>query len=289
MKSHLFVLLIITLVLSSSSCRKKNAEPAVNIIFLHHSTGEHIWKGKPPSIFIRAIRRIDMPLADRISKKGLLPDLFKAYNKENGTNNLIREMEFPKLKPYGWSNNPYDYYNIWVKNAGEVPYKEEPTLEILTKEYDIIMFKHCFPVSNIKQDEAVPDINSTYHSVANYKLQYNALRDKLHEFPDTKFILWTGAALVKTHSTEDIALRAQAFFAWVKEEWDLPDDNIYLWDLYDLQTDGGLYVKVDYASASTDSHPNKEFSTYAANLLFNRMIDVVENNGINTLLTGESQ
>ena len=49
---------------------------------------------------------------------------------------FIEEKIFPKAEPYGWNNYPYDYYNIWVKNAGEQPFMEEPTLEILTKEYD---------------------------------------------------------------------------------------------------------------------------------------------------------
>lgn len=288
MKSVMSLSLIFIWALSFSSCKKKDMDPDVNIIFLHHSTGEHIWKGKPPSIFIRAIRRINMPLADKISKKGLLPDLFKTYNEEHGTNYLISEIEFPKEKPYGWRNDPYDYYNIWVKNSGELPYKEEPTLEILTKEHNVIMFKHCFPVSYIKPDQATPDINSDYPSLANYKLQYNALKNKLHEFPNTKFILWTGATLVETQTTEEIALRAKEFFNWVKEDWDLPEDNIYLWDLYGLQTEGGLYFKDKYTVSPEDSHPNKEFSTYAGKLLFKRIIDIIENKGVKTNLAGES-
>ena len=57
-------------------------------------------------------------------------------------------------------NDPYDYYNIWVKNAGNEPYKGEPTLEILTSKYDVIIFKHCFPSSNVEPDTGAPDINS---------------------------------------------------------------------------------------------------------------------------------
>ncbi len=125
------------------------------------------------------------------------------YNKENNKNYLIKEIAFPKAAPYGWHNYPYDYYNIWVKHAGNEPYMEEPTLEILTRQYQVISFKHCFPVSNIQPDKDSADINSDYKSLANYKLQYAALRDKLHEFPDTKFIVWTGAALAKGAVSEE--------------------------------------------------------------------------------------
>ncbi len=64
-------------------------------------------------------------------------------------------------------------------------------------------------------------------------------------------------------------------------------DNIYLWDLYSIQTDGGLYFKDEFAKSPNDSHPGKEFSEKAANLLFQRIIDIIENDGTNTLLTGE--
>ena len=195
-------------------------------------------------------------------------------------------MAFPKAAPYGWNNNPYDYYNIWVKNAGDKPYKEEPTLEILTKEYQVIIFKHCFPISNIQPEQDSADINSNLRTISNYKLQYSALRDKLYQFPNTKFILFTGAAQVKGCISEDEAKRAKEFFNWVIQEWDLPGDNIYLWDLYNLETEGELYFKENYAESINDSHPNGDFAGKAVKLLFNRIIDVVENNGHGTSLNG---
>ncbi len=164
---------------------------------------------------------------------------------------------------------------------------EEPTLEMLTKEYQIIIFKHCFPSSNIQADQEPADINSDLKTVSNYKLQYLALRDKLHEFPDTKFILFTGAVQVKSSVTEDEAKRAKEFFRWVIDEWDLPGDNIHLWDLYSLQTEGGLYFRDEYAASKNDSHPNENFAGKAVMLLFNRIIDIIEYNGTRTQLTGE--
>ena len=122
--------------------------------------------------------------------------------------------------------------------------------------------------------------------MANYKLQYEALKSKMHDFPDHKFILFTGAAQVKMHIKEDQAIRAREFFRWVREEWDQPDDNIYIWDLYSLETEGDLYFKDEYASAPDDSHPNAEFSAKASKLLFKRIVDVIENDGELSSLTG---
>ncbi len=259
----------------------------MNIIYLHHSTGGIIWQGDKASIIKRAARKISTRLADTIGFKARLPILMDSYNKENNKNYLIKEMAFPKASPYGWHNYPFDYYNIWVKNAGNAPYMEEPTLELLTKQYQVIIFKHCFPVSNIQPDQDSANIDSDYKSIANYKLQYAALRDKLHEFPDTKFIIWTGAAQVKSAVSEYEAMRAKEFFRWVVEEWDLPGDNVHIWDLYNLETEGGLYLKEEYATSSDDSHPNSKFAGKAAQLVFNRIVDVIENDGTGTTVAGE--
>ena len=261
----------------------------MNIIYLHHSTGEVIWRGGKNSIFAKIGRRISKRMADIVAQKAVLPQLFKQNNKKNNKNYTIKHMEFPKETPYGWKNYPYDYYNIWVKNAGEEPFMEEPTLEILTKEYQVIIFKHCFPVSNIMPDQDTVDINSEIKTISNYKLQYSALRDKLNEFPDTKFILFTGAAQVRSNITEEEAKRANEFFKWVVDDWDLPDDNIYLYDLYSLETEGGLYFKDEYAISAGNSHPNSIFASKAVILLFNRIIDVIENNGAGTYLTGKKK
>ena len=259
----IFAILLISIL--AISCGQGSKSPYMNILFLHHSTGGVIWKGGGHS----------------------LKQFFKEFNQEYDTNYAISEKAFPKQSPYGWNNYPFDYYNIWVKNAGEEPFMKESTLEMLTKEYQLIMFKHCFPVSDIQADLDIPDINSDIKTLAHYKLQYLALRDKLHEFPDTKFILWTGAALVEAVTSEEKALRAKEFFEWVTDEWDVPGDNIYIWDFYSLQTEGDLYFKEQYAVSSRDSHPNDEFAGRVVPLLFNRIIDVIDNNGNKTLPSGE--
>lgn len=273
MKTILASLAIVIIIGTFFACTQTFKKPDLNIIFLHHSTGEVIWNGNTNS------------KTDRVS----IPILFKKYNAEHNKKYAVKEMIFPKEKPYGWHNYPFDYYNIWVKNGGDKPYMEEPTLEMLTKEYQVIIFKHCFPVCNISANQDSADINSNSQTVANYRLQYLALRDKLHLFPETKFIVFTGAALIKHYLSEEEALRAKEFFTWVTNEWDLPDDNIYIWDLYSLQTEGTLYFKDEYAVSPTNSHPHEAFAGKVDYLLFNRIIDVIENNGTRTILTGEAK
>ena len=229
------------------------------ILFLHHSTGECVWNGGVEA-------------------------WFDAYNRRNGTQYSITEQSFPKDEPYGWRNYPYDYWNIWVRHAGRSPYMTEPTLEMLAPKHDVIMFKHCFPVSAIEADTGRGVVSSEEKRIENYKLQYAALGEKLREFPDTRFIVWTGAALVRAETDAASARRAGAFFEWVRTSWDEPGDNIYLWDFYTLETEGQLYLKDEYASG--DSHPNERFSRMAAPLLCQRIVDVLGGAGDTGSITG---
>ena len=215
---------------------------------------------------------------------------------KNGLRNIIEEYKhnynieelfFPKKEPYGRRNYPFDYYNIWVKNAGDQPYKEEPTLEILTKKYDVIIFKHCFPVSSIKADSLSSDINSDIKTLSNYKLQYEALKRKMLEFPKTKFIIWTPPALLKIHTHKEQAERANEFSDWIKNVWDDKGDNIFLWDFRELQVESGLYFKSEYALDTNDSHPNRKFSEIVVPYFCRRIVDVIEERGDSSSLTGK--
>jgi len=279
MRRKITFILLFVLFLGGWSCSDSNRDGALNIAFLHHSTGAVIWEGD--------LSQVDDGIkADLPGIKAQLPLLFAWHNIEGSKDYAVKDIVFPKAEPYGWNNYPYDYYNIWVKNAGDKPFMKEPTLEMLTGKYQVIIFKHCFPSSNILADSGTADIDSDTKTLGNYELQYLALRDKIHEFPGTKFILFTGAVQVQSLLSEEEALRARQFHDWVVSEWDQPDDNIFLWDLYQLQTEGGLFFRDEYAAATDDSHPNREFAGRAAGLLFSRITDIIESGGTNTDLTG---
>ncbi|HZR15736.1 MAG TPA: hypothetical protein VFE51_00290 [Verrucomicrobiae bacterium] len=259
--------------------------PGKRILFLHHSTGRLIWNGGQLKLFPRIARKLFSLIRVKSNPFARVPSLVWQHNRASGTKHLVEELTFPKASPYGWRNYPFDYYNIWVKHAGPSPTLGEPTLEMLTPHYDVIVFKHCFPVSAIQADTH-PEIDSEYRSLANYKLQYRALRDKLRQFSSTQFIIWTNPALVKSRTTEEEARRGQEFARWVVEEWDAPDDNIFLWDFHGLETEGDLYLQEKFAQSATDSHPNQRFCTEASRLFVQRVLDVAQSNGRHTDLQG---
>jgi len=230
-------------------------------IFLHHSTGGNIWGGGVP---------------------GWIDD----YNTTSDTAYTISEMAYPH-SPYPWENYPYDYWYLWIDNAGPTPADGQETLEMLTIDYDVIIWKHCFPVSGVNPPDDNPDISSAVKTVANYQLQYEALKAKMLSFPDNRFIVWTGAALTQGSTSQEQAEQAEIFFDWVRDTWDVPGDNIYIWDFRELETEGGLYMLDEHAVGATDSHPNEAFASTVAPLFARRVVDVIEGYGDINGITGE--
>lgn len=254
--------------MSVSNGDRKRADTSVGVAFpknssiryLHHSTGEVVWNGGV-SICV------------------------SSHNSAHGTTYTISEVSYPN-DPYPWANYPYDYWNIWVSHAGSSAYEGQATLEMLTQTYKVISFKHCFPVSEMVADSGSPDVASDEKSAENYKLQYNALKQKLHQFPNTRFILWTGAALRQQDTDAAAAQRTRDFFEWAKNTWDEKGDNIFIWDFRALETGGtGLYLAP--GNASSDSHPNETFAQTAAPLFCKRLTDVIEGRGDTDSLTGQ--
>ena len=61
----------------------------------------------------------------------------------------------------------------------------------------------------------------------------------------------------------------------MRQEWDEPGDNIYLFDYHELAAPGGR-LRPDYALFRTDSHPSETFSERAAKAFVTRLTDVIE-------------
>jgi hypothetical protein len=215
---------------------------SAKVIFLHHSTGGNVWGGGVPAAIA-------------------------SYNTGHGKNYNVSEASYP----VALGNNPQDYWNSWVgPNTAK-----EATLETLTQTYDVIVWKHCFPVSGIGPDTGNADVASGSQTMENYKLQYAALKTKMHQFPNKRFLVWTGAALTQNSTDEASATRARTFFTWVKNTWDEPGDNIFIWDFWQLETEGGIYLLSSYSSGG-DSHPNGTFNARVAPLFAQRIVDVIE-------------
>lgn len=249
------LVLALALTLSPLTARAAQTPMAddASVVFLHHSTGGVVWGGGVPA-------------------------WFAAYDAAHAKSYTITESAYPSGQ-YPWENYPYDYWNLWVNHAGTT-WLGQPTLESLAAQYDVIVFKHCFPVSGIGPDTGTPDVTSSAKTLENYRAQYAALKTRLHAFPNQRFIVWTGAALRQQDTTPEQAQRAKQFFDWVRTAWDQPGDNIYVWDFFGLETDGGIYLTP--GNASGDSHPNAAFALQVAPLFAQRVVDVIQGFGDST-------
>lgn len=259
------ILIGMAITLMFFSINNLSAEPnalmgkSVRILFLHHSTGENVWNG---------------------GVEGWL----NQYNSKNNAQYNIEEMIFPS-EPYEWANYPYDYWLLWVKNAGK-GYKGQPTLESLARKYDVIIWKQCFPGSEIEEDGGSPSVSSKVKTLENYKLQYAALKKKMREFPNVRFIVWTPAVELNGNIDAAQAKRTRDFAKWVVQDWDEKGDNIFVWDFYSYETDGGLFMKRENSVGKNDAHPNKKFSSQVAPNFARRIVDVIEGRGDSASVLG---
>ena len=205
------------------------------IIFLHHSTGNIIYKN------------------------GEVPGWIADYNTTHNSSYGIRDRYYPNT-PYPWANYPYDYWNLWVNGRCRADTPNIHCLDQLTADSQVVIFKNCFPVSNIEPDTGSPDITSSRKSLENYKLQYSAVRDTLQNYPNTLFIFWTGAPLHRLATTPEKAARARQFADWVKNEMLAGGTypNIRVFDYFDLTAGPDNMLRYEYEKSHTDSdsHPN---------------------------------
>jgi hypothetical protein len=242
------ILIIIISTIMLAGCKKKTGEAdyiGQKVIFLHHSTGSGVYYG------------------------GNVTQWIATYNTQHNTNYRISERSYPDT-PYPWANYPYDYWNLWINNKCNNADPNIPCMDKITQDYDVIIFKHCFPGASIAADNGNPSVSSNVQTLANYKLQYRALRALMDSYPKKKFIVWTLAPLHRLATNTDDAARARQFVDWVKTTW-LTEDarlhpNIFIFDFFSSAAESNTTplngklncLKYDYEGSHTgnDSHPN---------------------------------
>ncbi len=220
-------------------------------IFLHHSTGNNVFS------------------------EGNVTAWTNDFNTGNGTKYYIKERSYPN-SPWPWSNYPYDYWKLWIDGACNNNDAGIECLESIAQDYELVIYKHCFPGAGIAEPDNDPDIASSKKTFENYKLQYRALRNMMDNMPTQKFMIWTLAPLHRLATNPDQAGRAHEFVEWVKNDFLTEDGkehpNVYIFDFYGLvaqldtnTTDGDLYcLKYEYEGSHTksDSHPNTAANEY---------------------------
>jgi hypothetical protein len=243
--------------------------PGQKILFIHHSTGGGVYN------------------------QGNVASWFTNYNTTNNKSYQITERAYPDT-PYPWENYPYDYWNLWVNpstTCNSANSKIE-CINTITQNYNVIIFKHCFPGAGIGADGATSSVSSSSKTLGNYKLQYRALRAMMDGYPNNKFIVWTLAPLHRNATNVDDAARARQFVNWVKTQWLTEDGkshpNIYVFDFYGIVAESNPTpvngkvncLKYDYegghAADYSDSHPNTAANMVAGPAFAQFIVDCIE-------------
>jgi hypothetical protein len=120
------------------------------------------------------------------------------------------------------------------------------------RQHDIVMFKSCFPASNITSDE----------ELQNRKRLYSSLLPTFRAHPEILFIPMSTPPLVRSRTTPAAAARARAFARWLTTAYaaDLP--SVQAFDLFDALAvrpghDGANTLVPQYAASPSDSHPSR--------------------------------
>ncbi|KKP79881.1 MAG: hypothetical protein A2271_01340 [Candidatus Moranbacteria bacterium RIFOXYA12_FULL_35_19] len=237
----------------------KNVEASGNesIMFLHHSTGGNLYT------------------------TGGVSAWFSNYNQNNGTSYQITQRSYPTT-PYPWNNYPYDYWNLWINGACDSSDPDIECMNTLTQNYEVIIFKHCYPGAAVLADTGSPSVSSSVKSLENYKLQYRALRSMLDSYPNNKFIIWTLSPLHRLATTEANAQRAKEFVDWVKEDFltedSQPHENIYIFDWWGYVAGLDNYLKYEYEISHTgsDSHPNNQANIDVGPIFSQFIVDTID-------------
>lgn len=214
-------------------------------IFLHHSTGGAVYS------------------------EGNVEQWISTFNANHSTNYSIHEYSYPD-SPWPWDNYPYDFWKLWVDKSCNNSESNIKCLDKLCEEYELIIFKHCFPGAALNYDSGNGTISSSEKTIPNYKLQYRALLQLMDQYPDNKFIIWTLAPLHRNATSPEQAQLASEFVNWVKNTY-LSEDgklhsNVKIFDFYGATAElaatpaNGVQYCLKYGYEGdhngSDSHPN---------------------------------
>lgn len=220
-------------VLDRSNVTALNQGDFRNIIFVHHSVGTNLLN--------------DTDLRQQFTDAGYhLWD--HGYNWEGLRDPAGNSTGYSYNIP-GDGSDPHDYQRIFAQPIYNTPINVLSSL----MQYEVIMFKSCFPANSIQSDQQLQD----------YKTWYVGMRDFMDQHPEKIFIAFTPPPLVRKETTVSEAQRARQFADWLTSgEFTNGHPNVFVFDLFGLLADDNPQsptantLRPDYSNGE-DSHPTK--------------------------------
>jgi hypothetical protein len=202
---------------------------AHRIIFLHHSVGQNLIE---QGNVREGLTKLGYEFYDHGYNDGGLRLADGTYT---GTN-----FDVP-----GDNTDPDGFAEIFAQPLHDPP---DNTFSHLM-EYDVIIFKSCFPNSNIESDE----------QLAQYQAYYLSIRDRMDQYPNKLFILLTIPPEVPGNSEAQAVARARTFANWLQStEYLSGHPNVRVFDFFDLLSGQDNFLRSDYRFDNYDGHPNEQ-------------------------------
>lgn len=201
---------------------------AIRIIFMHHSTGR------------------------RLIEEGLLKEGLAEYGIELWDHGYNEEgLVSPEWDWLGTSwevpndnTDPDGWRDVFLQQVTAPPINTFSHM----LEYDVIMFKSCYPNAHIDSDAMLEQ----------YKAYYLEIRDVMDQHPDKLFIPFTNPPLVPNETTPEAAARAIEWAAYLmSDEYLEGHPNIVPFDFFSLLADEDGFLREEYRVDAWDSHPNR--------------------------------
>lgn len=213
-----------------------------NIIFLHHSCGANlISQGNVRGLIGNCNKIVDgQKIQYQFWDHGYNGD--GMYNPKGEW--LDRNYNVPDD-----NTNPDGFANIFTQKLTNPPGNCFSKL----MSHEVIVFKSCYPVSNIESAEMLQE----------YKDHYLKIRNVTDKYPNKVFIIITQPPLLPEETSAENAGRARAWANWLKsDEYLAGHRNLFTFDWFDLLAESNSKsanfnrLKAIYKIGDYDSHPN---------------------------------
>lgn len=139
----------------------------------------------------------------------------------------------------------------------------EPQVALPSGRHDLVLFKSCYPNSNLPDEGLVEE----------FKAHYLSLLPTFAAHPQTLFVLLTTPPLHPLATLPDRAARARALSRWLRVEFASLLPNLAVFDLFDLLANPPGHpgepnmLKAEYRTGDGDSHPTAASDPVAAEAL----------------------
>lgn len=221
-------------VLDSSSVDQTAHGKYTSVIFLHHSTGHNL-------IEQGSVR-------ERFSEAGY--DFWDHGYNTQGLRRPDGSFAGYSYRIPGDNTDPDGLARIFAQRAYPLPLNAFSGL----LQHEVIVFKSCFPVSDITSDAQLQQ----------YKDWYLGMRDVMDNHPDRVFIVMSPPPLNPAATTPEAAARARSFADWLTSDAYLAGhSNVFAFDFFaqlaenDPASPDANMLRAAYRPEEGDSHPNR--------------------------------